>query len=159
VGVGPLPATAGSTTPVPGNHRRTLLIHLAEDLRAAIAAGDIEAARVTQEFIGRLLGSSTTQLAPIGRVLSEATPSQPTSVVDPVAPTLRTEGLVNEGAPPVVVPRGGRTSSRSPDERVRASASAKANRASEVPVTRPGRDDVPGKPDKASIGRRNRGSS
>jgi len=76
-----------------------------------------------------------------------------------VAPTLRAEGLINEGAPPVVVRRGGRTSSRSPDERVRASSSAKASRTSEVPVTRPGRDDVPGKPDKASVGRRNRGSS
>jgi len=40
-----------------------LLIHLVDDLRAAIAADDIEAARVTHEFIGRLLGSSATQVA------------------------------------------------------------------------------------------------
>ncbi len=62
--MGPLTATADSPTPAPGNHRRALLIHLAEGLRAAIAAGDIEAARVTHDAIGRILGSSTTQLAP-----------------------------------------------------------------------------------------------
>jgi len=74
-----------------------------------------------------------------------------------VVPTLRIEGLINEGAAPVR--RGGRTSSRSPDEGVRASSSAKANHTSVAPVTRPGRDDVPGEPDKATVGRRNRGSS
>jgi len=60
---GPLTPNAGSATRAPGNHRRVLLIHLVDDLRAAIAADDIEAARVTHEFIGRLLGSSATQVA------------------------------------------------------------------------------------------------
>jgi hypothetical protein len=47
------------------NPRRVLLVHLAEDLREAIVAGDIEAARVAHEAIGRLLGSDATQLAPV----------------------------------------------------------------------------------------------
>ena len=63
--------TAGGTAPTPGNHRLAQLIHLAEDLRAAIVVGDIESARVTHEFIGRILGSPTTQLAPVTSIAPE----------------------------------------------------------------------------------------
>lgn len=40
----------------PASPRAALLAHLAEDLRAAVLAGDVEAARVAHEAIGRLLG-------------------------------------------------------------------------------------------------------
>ena len=62
---------AGSAASAPGNPRRTLLIHLAEDLRVAIVAGDIEAACVTHDAMGRLLGCSTTQLAPVTNLALE----------------------------------------------------------------------------------------
>jgi hypothetical protein len=40
----------------PASHRAALLAHLAEDLKAAVLAGDVEAARVAHGAIGRLLG-------------------------------------------------------------------------------------------------------
>ncbi|WP_437523421.1 hypothetical protein WME79_34050 [Sorangium sp. So ce726] len=39
--------------------RATLLVQLGEGLRAAIVAGDVEAARVAHDAIGRLLGALT----------------------------------------------------------------------------------------------------
>ncbi|NUQ72077.1 MAG: hypothetical protein HUU21_00660 [Polyangiaceae bacterium] len=45
--------------------RTALLVHLAEDLKAAIEAGDLEAARVAHEAIGRLLGSTAAKNATV----------------------------------------------------------------------------------------------
>jgi hypothetical protein len=43
----------------PANPRTTLLVHLAEDLKAAIEMRDLETAQVAHEAIGRLLGMIT----------------------------------------------------------------------------------------------------
>jgi hypothetical protein len=49
----------------PASPRTALLVHLAEDLKAAIEAGDLEAARVAHEAIGRLLGSTAAKNATV----------------------------------------------------------------------------------------------
>ncbi|CAN96463.1 hypothetical protein predicted by Glimmer/Critica [Sorangium cellulosum So ce56] len=41
----------------PADPRTVLLGQLAEGMRAALAAGDVEAARIAHETIGRLLGA------------------------------------------------------------------------------------------------------
>jgi hypothetical protein len=43
--------------------RARLLLHLADDLREAIVEGDLEAARVAHDTIGRLLGTEQARLA------------------------------------------------------------------------------------------------
>lgn len=52
------------------NPRATLLTHLAEGLLASIEAGDLEAARIAHDSIGRLLGSAETTFAPVVHVSS-----------------------------------------------------------------------------------------
>ncbi|XYH94719.1 hypothetical protein ACMHYB_43900 [Sorangium sp. So ce1128] len=48
--------------------RATLLVQLGEGLAAAVAAGDVETARVAHEAIGRLLGGPT---SPQGEAAAE----------------------------------------------------------------------------------------
>jgi hypothetical protein len=48
--------------------RATLLAHLADDLRAAVLDGDLEAARIAHEAIGRLLGSEPAPLATVSEL-------------------------------------------------------------------------------------------
>jgi len=101
---GPLTATADSPTPAPGTHRRALLVHLAEALGAAIAAGDIEAARVTHDAIGRLLGSSSTQIGP-----GSLTPERRNLGGDDEPVAGRRLSAHSERAPQTTVSAGGRT--------------------------------------------------
>jgi hypothetical protein len=54
------------------NSRTTLLLHLADDLRASIVDGDLEAARIAHEAIGRLLGSEQTRLATVSELPTAA---------------------------------------------------------------------------------------
>jgi hypothetical protein len=54
------------------NSRTTLLLHLADDLRASIVDGDLEAARIAHEAIGRLLGSEQTRLASVAELPNAA---------------------------------------------------------------------------------------
>ncbi|XXT25329.1 hypothetical protein WME94_27750 [Sorangium sp. So ce429] len=51
------PRQADESQTKPADPRTVLLSQLAEGMRAALAAGDVEAARIAHETIGRLLGA------------------------------------------------------------------------------------------------------
>ena len=50
-------ATVGAMQPAPATPRAAMLAHLSADMGAALAAGDVEAARVANEAIGKLLAA------------------------------------------------------------------------------------------------------
>ncbi len=48
------------------------MVHLADDLRAAILDGDLEVARIAHDAIGRLLGSEKDRLAAVSEFQNAA---------------------------------------------------------------------------------------
>jgi hypothetical protein len=50
-------ASSAPAAPVPVSPRAAMLAHLTADMGAALAVGDVEAARAAHEVIGRLLGA------------------------------------------------------------------------------------------------------